>query len=132
MATTLTYSGTTLTLPIDLLWVDEFAWKRVEQRQIFTITGAQVIEAYAKQAGRPITLRGGPDFAWISRSGLESLRAWAEVPGRIFSLVVRGEAARNVCMDQTAGPIEATPLIEYSDVDANDQYVSLVLRFIEV
>lgn len=132
MATTLTYSGTTLALPTDLLWIDEFAWKSVEQRQSYTITGAQVIEAYAKQSGRPITLRGGPDFAWISRADLVTLRAWAEVPGRIFSLVVRGEAARTVCLDQAAGPIEATPLIEYSDVDAGDLYVSLVLRFIEV
>ena len=132
MATTLTYGGTTVALPTDLLWVDEYAWRPVEQRQTYTITGAQIVEAYAKQAGRAITLRGGANYAPVTRSVLESLRAWAAVPGRVFSLVLRSEAARTVAFDQAAGAIEATPLIDYSDVDANDQYVSLVLRFIEV
>lgn len=132
MATTLTYGGTTVTLPTDLMWADEYAWRPVEQRSTYTITGALIVEAYAKQAGRSITLRGGADYAPVTRSTLEALRAWAAVPGRIFSLVLRGETARTVAFDQAAGAIEAAPLIDYSDVDANDSYVSLVLRFIEV
>ena len=131
MATTLTYSGTTVVLPNDLIWADEYAWRQVDQRTTYTITGALIVEASARQSGRPITLRGGPDYAWVTRATLEALRAWAAVPARQFTLVLRGEAPRTVAFDHAAGAIEAAQVCESSDVDSGDFY-SLTLRFIEV
>ena len=127
---TLTYSSTTLTLPADLAWTDEYAWRAVEQTRAYTITGAQVVQAFARQSGRPITLSGGPDRAWITRTQLETLRAWAALPGQTFSLVVRGAAARTVAFDHDAGAMEAEPVFADSDVADGDFY-TVKLRFFE-
>lgn len=131
MATTLTHGVTTVTLPNDLLWTDEFGWPAVEQRTQYSITGALLVESAVKQAGRTITLAGGPSWAWIPRATLVTLQAWAALPAQQFSLVVRGEAARTVVFDQAGGPIAAQPVIDYSDPDGGDDYV-VTIRFIEV
>jgi len=131
MATTLTYGVTTVTLPNDLLWTDEFGWQAVEQRTQYSITGALIVEAASKQAGRAITLAGGPSWGWITRSVLVTLQAWAELPAQQFTLVLRGEAARTVVFDQAQRPIEAQPVIDYSDPDSTDDYVATI-RFLEV
>mgnify|MGYP006392301455 CR=1 FL=1 len=125
MAHTLTYAATTITLPDDLLWEDEFTWQSVEQRSQYSITGALLVESSVKQAGRSITLRGGMDFAWIDRATLLALQAAAAQP------VVRSEAPRNVVFDLERGAIEASPVIDYSDPSADDSYV-VTLRYIEV
>lgn len=128
---TLTYSATTLNLPVDIFWANEFGWQQVQQRQRYSITGALIVEAAAKLTGRPIVLRGLDNAAWLDRATLETLLAWKAVPGRVMALVVRGGAARNVVFDHEAGPIEATPVIDYDIPVADDDYV-VTLRFIEV
>lgn len=130
MATTLTRGATTLTLPADMLWPDEYEWQAVEQRTQYTITGALIVEASAKQAGRPITLQGGVDYAWIDRTTLETLRTWAGFAAETFTLSYRG-ASFDVTFDHSRGAIAASPVIDYSDPDGTDYY-ALTLRFIEV
>jgi hypothetical protein len=130
MTTTLTYASTALTLPDDLLWPDEYAWQAVEQRAQYTITGALLVESAAKQAGRPLTLQGGGNWAWLDRTTLETLRAWAALPAQTFSLLFRG-VTYSVVFDQPNGAISATPVVDYSDPTTTDYYV-VTLRFIEV
>jgi hypothetical protein len=127
----LTYAATTLTLPVDLVWGDEFAWRAVEQRTQYTLTGALLVDAYVKQAGRPITLRGDSTAGWVTRADLNTLRAWAALPAQAFSLVLRGEAARDVIFDHAGGAIDAAPVAEFSDPEDDDYYV-VTLRFIEI
>jgi len=108
-----------LTLPTDLIWIDEFDWTPVQQTQTRSITGALIIETGTKQAGRPITLSGGNDYGVITRATLTSLSAklTANSPavltlndGRVF----------NVIFDHSKTPIEAKPWIDYSDpIDAD-------------
>ncbi len=130
MPHTLTNGATTLTLPSNLLWANEFAWLPVAMSAPrYSLTGALIVESAARQAGRPIELEA--DEAWILRSDLLTLRAWAALPGQTFSLVVRSEAARTVIFDQQAGAIDAVPVIEYSDPVPGDFY-RLGLRFLEV
>ncbi len=131
MSNTLTKDGTTLVLPPDLLWVDEFAWKQVEQRTQYTITGALLVESTSRQAGRNITLAGDVDQAWMPRATLAALQAWCAIPAAAMSLVLRGEAARNVVWDHAAGPIEASPVSRAPDVLPEDYY-RVTLHFIEV
>ena len=119
-----------LDLPPDALWADEFAWQQVEQASQYTTTGALVLDAWAKQAGRPITLRGDVDYAWCQRSTLTTLSAWAAQPGQQFSLLLRG-IGRNVVFDHASGAIEAAPVVPYSDPLPEDPY-TLTLKFIEV
>jgi hypothetical protein len=90
-----------------------------------------LLEAAVKQAGRTVTLEGGPSWGWIPRTTLVTLQTWAALPAQQFSLVIRGEAARTVVFDQSQQPIEAQPVIDYSDPDGGDDYVA-TLRFIEV
>lgn len=130
MSITLTYLATTLALPDDLRWTDEFTWSAVEQRQQYTVTGALIVEAGTKQAGRAITLAGGPDHGWITRATLETLREWAALPAQTLALDVHGDA-RSVVFDQASGAIDAQQVFEVSDPVDADPY-EVTLKFIEV
>ncbi|WP_420795629.1 hypothetical protein, partial [Endozoicomonas atrinae] len=57
-----------ITLPDDLLWINEFDWNPVEQSQERTLTGALLIQEQSKQYGRSIELSGGQDAGWVTRS----------------------------------------------------------------
>ena len=134
MTITLTNGGTTLSLPPDLIWADELTWSAVAQSTERGIFGILIIDAMARNGGRPITLQGDGDSAWIDRGTLRTLGAWAQTPGLRMALDVRGEIF-TVVFDH--GPEEETraiamsAVIDYSDKQDGDYYCSLVLRFIE-
>ena len=69
-----------LLLPDDLLWSDEHAWSPAVASTSYLITGALLIQSATRQAGRPITLVGAPDMAWVTRATVEQLRAWSAIP----------------------------------------------------
>ena len=52
--TTHTLDG--LALPAGMIWQDEFDWSPALSAQEYSLTGALVIDAGTRQAGRPITL----------------------------------------------------------------------------
>lgn len=64
----------TVTLPPGCVWQDEFDWTPVSQATAYSLTGALLVEQSEKQAGRPITLVGGKDFAWLTRAEVEALK----------------------------------------------------------
>jgi hypothetical protein len=134
MTITLTNGGTTLSLPPDLIWADELTWSAVAQSTERGIFGTLIVDAMARNGGRPITLQGDGDSAWIDRGTLRTLGAWAQTPGLRMALDVRGEIF-TVVFDH--GPEEETraiamsAVIDYSDKQDGDYYCSLVLRFIE-
>ena len=134
MTITLTNGGTTLSLPPDLIWADELTWSAVAQSTERGIFGTLIVDAMARNGGRPITLQGDGDSAWIDRGTLRTLGAWAQTPGLRMALDVRGEVF-SVVFDH--GPEEETraiamsAVIDYSDKQDGDYYCSLVLRFIE-
>ena len=128
--TTLTYGATVIDLPNDLQWVDEFAWQPVEQATQYSLTGALIVEAAAKQAGRPITLTGGDDFGWAARSVVAALLTAAAIPGQQFVLTLRG-VPYDVIFDHARTPVDARLVVDYSDPDGTDPYV-VTLRFLEV
>lgn len=128
---TLTNGATTLPLPADLLWPNEFGWQGVVQDTKYSVTGALLVQSAAKQAGREITLVGGDDFAWATRSTVETLFAWSLLPGQVFSLVLRAAPAVNVVFNHAAGALQATPVLECSDPAAADYY-QIALRFLKV
>ncbi|MBN9411337.1 MAG: hypothetical protein J0H69_19505 [Burkholderiales bacterium] len=130
MSITLTYNGTTATLPEDLLWANEFQWEPVQQSREYSSTGALIIDEGLKQAGRPVHLSAGEDFGWISRAMCETLSAWSRLPGISLELQIRGEVL-TVAWDREDVAFEAEPLIHYADpsIDSTDQYVP-TLRFI--
>jgi hypothetical protein len=119
----------TLALPEDLIWVNEFGWQQIEQRAEYTTTGALVLDTWpAKQAGRPMELQGGVDYAWCLRSTLSTLQAWAAQPGQTFTLT-RAAVAHTVVFDHASQAIAAAPVVPYSDPEPADHY-TLTLRFL--
>lgn len=127
---TLTYGATTLALPDDLAWPDEYTWRPVEQRSEYSITGSLIVEAALKAAGRPITLEAADTAAWVTRSAVDQLAGWVAQAGITLTLVFRG-GTYSVIFDHQQGAMDAAPLVDYSDPIAADHYI-VKLRFIEV
>lgn len=119
-----------LTLPDQLSWPDEFTWAQVQQTATYTTTGALLLEASAKKAGRPITLAGSETRAWCDRGPLVTLRAWASTPGQTFALLLRG-VVRQVVFNHEAGALDATPVMDTVDPVDTDPY-AVTLRFLEL
>ncbi len=128
MATTLTYLSTTLTLPDTLSWPDEFGWTAVQQRREYSITGALIIDVATRQAGRPITLEGGDTRAWLQRSDVLQLQAWAQLPAASFTLALRGTNYA-VRFDHLETAVDARPIFDEADPQSTDYY-AVRLRFI--
>lgn len=122
----ISFQATTIDLPADLLWDDEFSWRPVEQRVEPTITGALIVQSATRLAGRPVTLRSGPDFAWLTRAKLETLLAWADAPGRVMSLTIRGTARDVIFRHQDGRPIEAEMILYHASPTADDFYVATI------
>lgn len=121
MSITLTRGATTLDLPDDMLWPNEFAWSAVEVNRRYSISGALISDTGSKQVGRPITLQGGANYAWMPRSTLVTLRAWADAAPEDMTLVCPA-GTFTVQFDYALPPIEATPVIDYADPDTTDNY----------
>lgn len=124
---TLTYGVTVVTLPDDMLWPDEFTWRAIEQKTSYGVTGALFVESALKLAGRTIEMQAG-EGVWMTRATLIALYALAQIPGATMVLLLRGQTF-NVKFDHATNAIAATPLVDYSDPDAADQYL-VTLKFI--
>lgn len=120
----------TVPLPDDLSWTDEFTWQKVEQSTEYSTTGALIVDAFAKQAGRTITLEGSETYAWCQRGVLVTLRNWAAQPGQTFTLTLRG-IDHTVIFNHEGGALSATPIIDYSDPIDSDPY-QIAIRFLEL
>lgn len=128
---TLTDGTTTIELHPDLYWSDEYTWAPVEQAIQRTVTGALVVSSATRQKGRPITL-GPQEFqsAWMPKTTVDQLRNWSLVAGKVLTLTLRGTAYSVIFRHQDT-PMEATPIVFFSEADATDWY-SVTLRFMEV
>lgn len=128
--TTLTNGATTLTLPDDLEWPDEFSWVAVQSTRAYSVAGALLIDRGVKLAGRPITLRGGVDFAWTTRLVALTLLAWANQANPTLTLSYRG-VSYPVAFDHSSTPLEIALVVPYTDpVDAD--LCTLTLRLIHL
>ena len=132
MAILLTNATTTLTLPDDLSWADEFSWQPVVQTKTYTTTGALLIEEATRQAGRPITLESATDRAWCTRYLVTTLRTWASSTNASMTLVLRG-TTRTVTFDHEKGALQGLPVFFYADswVEAIDYYMPTI-RLLEL
>jgi hypothetical protein len=118
-----------IALPDDLIWADEYGYSPVKQTVSTAVDGTLIVEAAAQAKGRPITLQGSDDAAWIDRATLELLRAKQYQPGLVMELIHNG-TSYDVLFVQPGG-IEAKPIIDYN-VPAGEDWYSITLKFIEV
>ena len=119
-----------LTLPPDLLWADEFDWTPIESSQEYAVTGALVVDTATRQAGRPITLEGGDDRAWLDRATLQQLYALTTPADRQMVLVLNG-VTRDVIFRPGADPLSARPIFPLANPQNDLAYV-VTLRLTEV
>ncbi|WP_286694079.1 hypothetical protein [Spongiibacter sp. UBA1325] len=128
MAITITDGTTTIDLPNDLQWVDEFAWSAVEQQKDYSLTGAVIVQQGVKQKGRPITLQSNGG-AWIKRSTLKALQAFYDTPDQVFELDLWGEIYA-VQFERPDG-LGADEVLRQADPDP-DHYYTITLKLFEV
>lgn len=126
----LTLGPDTVDLSDDFAWPDEFSWPKVANQKTYSVTGALLVETNSRQTGRPITLVGDEQHAWITRLNLDILRTFVETPGAEMELQFRG-FVWNVIFDHEAGALEATPVADY-DTPENADFYFITLRFVEV
>ena len=133
MSLTLSDSGTTLALNPDLYWSDENTWHPVEQTADRTITGALIVQAAGRIAGRPVTLEPQDDSAaWMSLADVTALRYWAAVPGKTMTLTLRG-VERDVIFRHQDGGFEARPVIQYRDGhELTTDFYRCTIRLMEI
>lgn len=127
--------GVALVLPDDLLWSDEHAWSPAVASVSYLLTGALLVQSATRQAGRPITLVGAPDMAWVTRAAVDTLYGWATVPlsataGRL-ELALADARVFTVAFRHSDTAIEAEPVTGFPARAATDFY-RLTLRLMEL
>lgn len=117
-------------IPRGMVWADEFDWSEVERQAEYSITGALLLDAAVRQAGRPITLQGSDSAGWITRSALQQLQALAQDPDATHALTLAD--GRTFTVSFAPGtPITATPVARPELPPSHHPYVATV-RLIEV
>jgi hypothetical protein len=132
MSITLAVGATVVGLSPDLYWSDENNWAPVEQTAHRTITGALIVSAATRIAGRPITLEPADDSSgWMDRDTIDQLRNWAAVAGQQLTLTLRGQERTVIFRHHDGAGLEAHPVVHYSDVIGADNYLA-TLRLMEI
>lgn len=124
-----------LMLPDDLLWSDEHAWTPAVAAVSYLVTGALLVQSATRQAGRPITLVGAADMAWVTRATVNTLYDWAAVPltetnGR-FELTLPDSRIITVAFRHADGAIEAEPVLGMP-ARADADFYRLTIRLFDV
>lgn len=115
MPLTLSDGVTTLGLPGGLQWPDR-DWSPLagSVSEDFTGDGQLVLDTWpAKQAGRPITLESGGNFAYLSAAQVQQLRTWAALRAQELTLSgLRGEPDYRVVFRHQAssGALTTAPI----------------------
>lgn len=119
-----------VSLSADMLWTDEFTWPTVIRSTEYALTGALIVDAGQRLAGRPITLAGSADGGWITRATVDALRVLASaLPGQYVLALADGRSFNVVFAPADA--LVAEPVVAFSDPGVDTWYVATV-KLIEV
>lgn len=127
---TLTTLTTSIELPEDVWWSDEFAWTPIAESNEFSLTGSLIVDVGTRQAGRPVTLASNPNGGWVTRAIVMALQAQRDTPQATISLTLADGRTLTVKHDRTR-PFEATPVRPASDMTAATSY-RITLPLIEI
>lgn len=119
----------TLALPPDLQWVDELSWVPLGMTATVSLTGAEIVQSGTLQAGRPVTLQGGTDFAWVNYATVTALLALAAT-GNTYTLTLPDARTFTVRFRAEDTPVEAAPVAHRTTADTTQrdalQYVPII------
>lgn len=113
-----------ISLPVDLLWSDEWAASTVAQTVRRTLDGGLVVFYGELRAGLPITLESQPDAGWLTRTQVEAIALRAASPGGLYTLNLRGQTWQVMFRHQDAPAFEARPLVSVANPQAGDFYLA--------
>lgn len=116
-----------VSIPAGLVWIDEFDWADAVHEFTHGITGALLVDAGQRLAGRPITLQGEDDSGWIERSVLASIQAKAGAAGVTYTFTHDDGRSFSVLIME----ISASPAVRVEDPPADWPYIATI-RMIEV
>jgi hypothetical protein len=120
-----------ITLPEDLIWIDEYSWTSVVQNQRRALSGALIIQENTQIAGRPITLTGDSDSAWITKTTLDAIKAKNDTADLDMTLDYHN-TTYTVRFDRSSGsPLEVSQIFPLSNPQADHIY-SITLKLITV
>jgi len=123
-AHTLTDGTTSVQLPADMVWQDEYEWTPISQGpKDYTLSGAMILQEGEMLAGRPITLSGAEDRAWVQKSVVDQLYALASVLNKQMTLTLADSRSFTVMWRHADTAIAATPVI----IGTNKYYLTLRL-----
>ena len=99
----------------DLDWVDEFQYSRARLDVRMAVTGSLQQQKSQALSGRPMTLQGGEDCAWLDRATIEALVALADdISQGPHTLIHPDGREFLVEFDHSQGPsVQATPVNGY-------------------
>lgn len=121
-----------LEIPRGMVWVDEFGWNAVEKSLDYGVTGAALIDAAVRLAGRPITLQGEAEAGWIKRGALKALRTLNESnPVGVYALVLADGQSFDVQFAPGAAVVEGKPIAR-PEMPPEDYPYAATVRFITV
>ena len=122
----------TITLPDDLLWINEFEWNPVEQTTERSLTGALLVQEGQLSHGRPIVLSGGSEAGWVSRLTVKNLFALSKAANKTMSLTLPDGRQFSVIFDRSNGNhVEAQQVLPFAYPEDSDQYF-ITLRLLTV
>ncbi len=121
----------TMTLPDNLLWVNEFDWTPVAQSTDRSLTGSLIVSESLMTYGRSIVLGDGGN-SWFMLAELNTLFALSEIPKKKMLLTLPGGRECTVIFDRSEGsPIEAQQVLPLSE-PSEDHFYAVVIRLLTV
>ena len=124
-----------IVLPDDLEWEDEITWTPIAQLIERSVTGALFIQESEIVMGRPITLTGSDDMAWITRLIVDSLVVKRNTIGLKMDLTIgTGTKQRvfKVMFRQGENPVDVRPVRKGEAFWDNTWYAINAIRLMEV
>jgi len=126
-----------VSLPSDLVWIDEFGQGSdlVGQIETVSVTGALIIQASAQQAGRLMTLQTGNDgdeyWGVLTRAQVNAVKALADTPGETYAVVLNdGRTFTAMFRRSNTAAVVASPILFYDPQIDTDWYavtINLIL-----
>ena len=126
---TITLGG--VTLP-DVIIADEFGTPNIAATATPTAGGGVNIQEYTISKGQYMTLVGGANFAWITRTTLIALKALADNPLVSYTLTYESTTYTVRFAHETPPVIEATPIVARPNQASTDKYNNLVIKLMRV
>lgn len=122
----------TITLPDELLWLDEFNWSDVKSNNLYTLQGRLIIEESSILAskGRPITLIS--ENAWLERSDLKILFGWAQETDKKMTLTMHDNEIFTVGFRHWDNPVLEIQNITQTPFRTDDVLYALSMKLVVV